>query len=281
MVFDGITSFAEEVKKKRWLSDSEWWEWEGWLKLMPFTDRPAATIDTLELLPKPIQPWRLRGLLSALAYSPFPEAEQILRSLPKRYPEFLGEYDWLRALENRGTVVAARTLLEFICQGAYANRPGGVDAWTLYRKLAGAMRADSEFRTEVYRQYERDTCCAGCQILEMAIAETADEAGVLLLVRNYARRGKTFSGALPNAIRHVAVDQRPSDDCVGATVSFSVDITCLRRELFRMIDGHVPEASLAKECLNAIDELRDEHGAPESEPRHPDIASGRPWPIVP
>ena len=63
-------------------------------------------------------------------------------------------------------------------------------------------------------------------------------------------------------------------------MSFSVDVTCLRRELFRMISGETPEASLAKECLNAIDELRDEYGAPESEPRHPDIESGQPWPIV-
>jgi hypothetical protein len=280
MILDGIRSLAEEFKKKQWFSDNEWWEWEGWLKLMPFSDKPTATIGALELLPKPIQPWRLRGLLSALAHSPCPEAEEILTSLPHKYADFLGEYDWLRALEKRGTVVAARTLLGFICEGAYANKPGGVDSWTLYRKLAGAMRMDSDFRAEVYQRYERDTCGAGCEILEMAIAEAADEVGVLLLVRNYARRGKPFPGALHTAIRQVAVAQRPSEDWVGATVSFSVDVTSLRRELFRMISGQTPEASLAKECLNAIDELRDEHGAPESEPRHPDIESGQPWPIV-
>jgi NACHT conflict system protein len=247
---------------------------------MPFSDKSTATIDALELLPKPVQPWRLRGLLSALAHSPCPEAEEILTSLPHKYADFLGEYDWLRALEKRGTVVAARTLLGFIFEGAYANKPGGVDAWTLYRKLAGAMRMDSDFRAEVYQRYERDTCGAGSEILEMAIAEAADEVGVLLLVRNYARRGKPFPGALLTAIQQVAVAQRPSEDWGGATVSFSVDVTGLRRELFRMISGQTPEASLAKECLNAIDELRDEHGAPESEPRHPDIESGQPWPIV-
>jgi len=44
--------------------------------------------------------------------------------------------------------------------------------------------------------------------------------------------------------------------------------------------GQTWEAKLAKDALNAIDELRDEYGAPESEPRHPDIESGRPWPMV-
>lgn len=47
-----------------------------------------------------------------------------------------------------------------------------------------------------------------------------------------------------------------------------------------MISGQTREASLATEALNAIDELRDEYGAPGSEPRHPDIESGRSWPMV-
>jgi hypothetical protein len=280
MVLDGIRSFGEEFKKKKWFSDNEWWEWEGWVKLLPFSDKPTAVIDALDLLPKPVQPWRLRGLLSALAHSPSPEAEEVLMSLPRKNAGFLGEYDWLGALEKRGIVVAGRTLLGFICEGAYATKPGGVDAWTLYRKLSAAMCMDSGFRAEVYQQYERDTCGAGCDVLEMAIAEAADEAGVLLLIRNYARRGKPFPGALHTALRHVAVGERPSEDWVGATVSFGVEITGLRKELFRMVSGESAESKLAKECLTAIDELRDEYGAPESEPRHPDIQSGRPWPIV-
>ena len=40
------------------------------------------------------------------------------------------------------------------------------------------------------------------------------------------------------------------------------------------------EDDRAARCLNYIDKLRDEYGAPESEPRHPDITSGRPWPIL-
>ena len=126
-----LDRWREEFKKKQWHSDNEWWEWEGWLKLMPFSDKPTATIDALELLPKPVQPWRLRGVLSALAHSPSKEAEEVLITLPRNNADFLGEYDWLRALEKRGTVVAGRTLLGFICEGAYVTKPGGVDAWTL------------------------------------------------------------------------------------------------------------------------------------------------------
>jgi hypothetical protein len=39
------------------------------------------------------------------------------------------------------------------------------------------------------------------------------------------------------------------------------------------------EAALAKRCLIAIDQLRDEHGIAEDDTRHPDVMSGRPWPL--
>jgi hypothetical protein len=271
MILDGIGLLGKQFKKKQWFSDDEWWEWDGWLKLIPFSDRPTAVIDALDLLPKPVQPWRLRGLLSALAYSPSPEAEGVLMSLPGKNADLRLEYDWLGALEKRGLLVAGPALLGLICEGAYAAKPGRIDAWTLSRKLAAAMRIDSAFRAEVYQRYEGDTCGAGCDVAEMAIAEAADEAGALLPIRNYARRGRPSPGALHTAIRRVAVGERALEDWVGATVSFSVDVSGLRKELFRMISEQTPEASLAQECLNAIDELRDEHGAPESEPRHPDI----------
>jgi len=52
----------------------------------------------------------------------------------------------------------------------------------------------------------------------------------------------------------------------------------LRKALFAMIRRPFP-AELAKACLVRIDKLRDEHGRVEFEPRHPDIETGRPWPL--
>ena len=47
-----------------------------------------------------------------------------------------------------------------------------------------------------------------------------------------------------------------------------------------MIKNDTAAAKLAEECLIAIDEFRDDYGQAESEPRHPDIDSGIPWPLV-
>ena len=279
-VLDNIKSFLEESKTKQRLSNDERWsELEGWFMLIPFTDRPYATLEALELLaPNQPQPWRLRRLLSALGYSPSAEAEELLKVLPRKDAGFLTEHDWLTALEKRGTAVAARTLFGFICEGAFAGKPGGVDAWTLSRKLAAGIRVDAGFRAEVYQRYEREPSGAGTDIIEHAISEAADADGVLVLVRNHALQGKPFSGVLNSAIRHVAVGERPSTDWTGAIEVFRVGVAQLRKQLFRMIKGDTAETSLVTACLIAIDELRDEYGPAESEPRHPDIDSGCPWP---
>jgi hypothetical protein len=282
MVLDGIRGLLEETKTKPWLlwDQNGWWEMEGWLELMPFSDRPMATLDGLELIEaNRRQPWRLRRVLAALAYAPSADAEGVLKVLPRRDAQFLGDHDWIGALERRGPIAAARTLLEFISEGAFSSVPGR-DVWWLSRKLAGAMQTDGNFRAEVYRQYELAPAGAGSELLEAAIGEAADEAGVLILVRNYAGRGKPFSGNLERAIRHAVVGERPSPDWAGASEMFGIAVPTLRKALFAMTDGDTPEARLAKECLTAIDEMRDEYGPAESETRHPDIESGRPWPVA-
>jgi hypothetical protein len=74
------------------------------------------------------------------------------------------------------------------------------------------------------------------------------------------------------------VGKRPSESWAGAYEEFGVRLTALRSRLFGMLPAGDARARLAKECLIAIDEYRDEGGRAGDEPRHPDIASGRPWP---
>jgi hypothetical protein len=158
--------------------------------------------------------------------------------------------------------------------------PGGIDTWTLSRNLAGRMYASRDFRAEVYERYEPIPPCPGGGILEQAIAEVADADGVLVLVHSYAQQGRSFDGILHSAIRHLALGERPSANWEGAMEVFSVPLPELRKTLFAMVGHGTAEARLATACLTAIDELRDYCGPPESEPRHPDIDSGRPWPLA-
>ena len=52
-----------------------------------------------------------------------------------------------------------------------------------------------------------------------------------------------------------------------------------RRSLFSLLAANDARASLAKQCLIAIEEHRDEHGRVDGEPRHPDITTGQSWPL--
>jgi hypothetical protein len=281
MVLDGIKALLEESKAKQWLlTDQNWWEWEGWLELMPFSDRPAATLDALELIePYRQHPGQLRRLLSALGYAPAAEAEEVLALLQRKDARFFSEHDWLAALDKRGTASSARLLLDLICEGAAAE-PGGRDAWTLSRRLAGAMFAHPDFRAEVYRRYDRVTPGIAKGIIEHVIAEVADADGVLVLVHAYALQGKPFDGTIHSAIRHVALGERPSANWAGANEVVSLPLPELRKRLFAMVKDAAAENRMAAACLTAIDELRDDYGPAESEPRHPDIDSGRPWPLA-
>jgi hypothetical protein len=282
MVLNCIKALQEESKTKPWLlNDQNWWEWEQWLMLIPFTDHPAATMDALGLLgPNVPEPWRLRGLLSALGYAPSTDAVEVLKTLAQKDPRFLDDHDWQRALERRGAALLARTLFEAISSGTYSLKPGGPDNWTLSRKLAAGMVVDPTFRAKIYHEYERDPAGAQGTLFEQGIAEVADKDGVLILVRGHARANKTFSGALHSAIRHVAEGQRPSASWAGTVEMFSCAVPELRKQLFAITNGGSAEARLAAECLTAIDQIRDEYGPAESEPRHPDIDSGRPWPAL-
>jgi hypothetical protein len=278
-VLDSIKTLLEEAKAKPWLLNEQHGDIDDWLELLPFSDRPDATIDGLELLePNLKQPWRLRRLLSALGYSPSPAAEHVLNQLPQKDSRFLNQYEWFAALDKRGTESAVRILLELICEGAFDKKAGGIDNRTLGRKMAGAMETYADFRAEVYKQYERLPAGPGRTILEHAISEAVDADGLLLLVRSYAEQGKPAS-YLRSAIEHVAEGRRPSADWAGATEVFSVPVPELRKRLFAMTNDDTPEAKLAAGCLTIIDGLRDEYGPAESEPRHPDIDSGRTWPL--
>ena len=112
-----------------------------------------------------------------------------------------------------------------------------------------------------------------------AIAELGDAEAVLTLVRSYAARGQAFDGLLANAIREAALGKEPAAGWSGAYELHPVPLPELRRELFAMLQSATANtAALAERCLTAIDELRDEYGSSEFEPRHPDVVSDQPWP---
>ena len=283
IVLQGIDDLLEEAKTNPWmLQEQDGWRLMHWLRLLPFTDRPAAVLEVLDRAEGfRAEPWNLRSLLSALGYAPSVEAEAVLDELAKRDDRFLSEYGWLAALTDRDTLSAARFFLDLICDTSFAERRGRRDHSDLGRKMSALIASHDQLRQDIYERFPALEDGPAKSVLEYAIAEAADAEGVLLLTRQGAVRNKRFrSTALSMALHNVLVEQTPMESS-GMQQLHSLPAPELRKGLFDMVvNGKTAEARLATECLRAIDEIRDDYGYVESEARHPDIAAGVSWPQV-
>ena len=242
--------------------------------LLPFTDRPLATLDALNIIPAEHQkPWDLGKLLSALGYSPGTDAEDILSEMARRDPAFMEGYHWQRAMLRRGTDSCLKTL-ELSCNAENSAKI------VISHELAESAEKNPDFRTELMRRYEDESYIFCHSVIEEILAKNPDTCVVLAMVKSYASRKKKFDGLLGNAIRGVALKEFKVSYSRSVFEIHSSAVPDLRRQLFGMLGGDSERTGLAEACLTMIDRLRDEYGVAKSEPRHPDIESGRPWPLV-
>lgn len=151
------------------------------------------------------------------------------------------------------------------------------DGWRWQRELGGLISEFSEVRTYVYDLLKDGPTTKQLTLLASAVAEDPGADGVLMLIDFEMKTGRSFMTW--QSIQSAVTEHVPAENWEGAYNVVPVSATELRRKLLAMTSGggkHDPAAR----CLNLIDKLRDEYGAPESEPRHPDLASERPWPIL-
>ena len=85
--------------------------------------------------------------------------------------------------------------------------------------------------------------------------------------------------SLPSALQNVLVGKRSSSSFRGMQEMYGLPAGDLRRRLFNVVlTGTSAEVSLAKSCLDKIDEIMNRYGTADSDRRHPDITTGIPWP---
>lgn len=285
VVLQGIEELLEQAKSNPWMLDEQHgWRLDAWLQLLPFTEDPGAVLPVLDGLDIRYKaPWNLRGLLSALTYSPSDQSEVVLNELAKRDQRFLHEHDWLAALTKRNTLNAARVLLDVVSNAPSPGEKRSHHDASLGRHIAPLMDSHKQFREEVYQRHRSLFEGRAKAIIGYAIAESPDTQAVLLLVRDAAALGKEFRAtALHMALHNVLVGRRPSSSWSGMQELYSLPASEPRRELFGLVvDGNAAESALASKCLTVIDQMRDDYGDVETERRHPDITRGVPWPQLP
>ena len=278
LLMEGLKDLLEAAKTQNWRLYESRGELMGWIDLFPFSDNPELVHDALALLPEQRRrPHFLGDLLKTIPQGPGAQALAMLERLAADDPAFLQQFEWLNALIKLDTEAGALAVLNHLCLG----RLSAADAFRLSSALTGSARKHKTVREAIIARYR--ALPAGNndirQILERTMDDLTDEEVFWALFDNRVDEGRSLGGVVEGAIRNLAIGRKPSQEFDGAFEEIGLPLTRLRARLFAMLPMNDLRARLAEQCLIAIEEFRDEHGRVSSEPRHPDIASGRPWPL--
>jgi hypothetical protein len=275
-VADGIAETFEAAKKEPWiLTGSDAYQLRAWLRLLPFaapvTDLPAIVRDMPEAQR---DPRLLEEMVGGLSSSPFDEAEGVIFTLAEQDPRLYQTHRWRSTALNLGTISAARRLIDLTVSGALVRSH---DGWRWQRQLASLICEFPEVRAYVYELLKDGPTSKPLALLASAVAEDPGTDGILMLIDFEIKTGRSFISW--SAIENAVTERVPAENWEGAFEIVPIPMAKLRRKLLAMTQSGGRDDPAAR-CLNIIDKLRDDYGAPETEPRHPDLASGRPWPIL-
>ena len=270
-----IAEYYERAKKQTYLlQNREAYRLYEWFRLFAFSDRPESLLDAWNTLPTQLNDrHQLENIVRPLGSIGHPHAEGTLFAIAAQNPSLYGDDTWVGAVLQLGTETALVKVLEMAdvdpkvmgAHGGYAHE----------RQLQALLAGSPALRATLLARYKKGEFRRAGGPVEMALAAAADADTLLTMVEVKGRQGITHTHYLHGAVEAVVLEHRPLGG--NSYEIHGVNAEKLRKALFATIDG--PSGELAKTCLVRIDKLRDEHGRVEFEPRHPDIGTGRPWPL--
>jgi hypothetical protein len=275
LLMGGVQNLVEAAQTQTWRLDENRGELTGWIDLFPFSDDPKKVHDALAILPERCrQPHALRGLLRTVLQGPADSALACLERLAADNPAFQQNFEWIDAVIRLDTEAAAIIILDLFCAGQITIR----NAFQLSRALAAWARRYPAIRTAMIARYRATPAGDMRTAIERAFNDSIDEDIFMTLFEAHVDDPYPPNSVL-TAIRTLAIGRKPSEEWADAFEEFGLPLTGLRARLFAMLPTNNPRARLAEQCLIAIEEHRDYYGRVNNEPRHPDIATGRPWPL--
>lgn len=276
-VADGIAETLEAAKKETWiLTQSDAYQLRDWLRLLPFATPVSDLPAIVRGMPAAQRnPRMLEEMVGGLSSSSSNDAEDVTFILAEDEPRFYQNHQWRATALRLGTVSAARRLVDLTVSGALDGK--SYDGWHWQRELGALISEFSAVRSYVYDLLKDGPATKQLSFLANAVAEDPSTDCILMLIDLEMKTGRSFMTW--QSIESAVTQHVPADNWEGAYNVVPVPAVELRRKLLA-ITGSEGNDDPAARCLDVIDKLRDEYGAPESEPRHPDLASGRPWPIL-
>ncbi len=276
IVRSGIAEVFEDAKTQSWILSHAGYQLKEWLRLLPFTNCPTETFGIVCGLPAPQRsPEFLEELLDALRVAPTDEGENVAFDLAEADPRLYNNRTWQAAILRRGSASAAKRFIDLAVRGIFDH--GMHAGWYLEQRLSNLIANDSQVRLYVYDLLKSGVTSRGLELLAKAVAESPDREGLLLLVGLEHKHGRSF--VTWRTVEAVVTHHVPIENSPNAYNVVPISSAALRKALLA-VAADFGSGSAAATCLSQIDGIRDACGAPESDPRHPDLASGRAWPMI-
>jgi hypothetical protein len=276
LVADRISETLEAARTDRSvLTQNDGSELRHLLRLLPFVSHPTEALAVVRGIPAAQrEPRFLEGMVGALADAPSGKAEEVLFKFAEEDARFYLNERWRTTALQFGTLSSACRIVDLTVSGAF-DRAG--NEWHLAQELGSLIAKHPDLRSHVYDALKDGPTTHGLAILARAVAEAPDEDGLLLLIKFEQEPKRAF--VTWQTIERLVTEHVPASDWAGAYNVVPYPAGRLRQRLLALTTDGGP-ADAAARWLRQIDTIRDEHGMPEAELRHPDLASGKPWPIM-
>lgn len=284
-LFPSADLVLQEFRKVLAENERRWWDDQtshamfSWLKVFPNTDRPMAVFDALALVPENnLSRWRIRDILPQLRLLEIETRAGMLREFALRFPDMLSEHEWFDQVQKLGF----RPAIGLLLQGIEGDLGQGFDLrkghFLLPERLAHDM-ADGDVPYLFDKLTEARSDGARALIFSLLL-QTLSVEGLMAAAQSPVGR-ETVRRLGHSGVQDMIYTKEPQSPDGTSYELRPRNASELRRKLFALTSSPDKEqAAFAVDYLTRIDNLRQEDGATEDEPRHPDIQSGRPWPRV-
>ena len=276
-VQQGISSLLERAQQDPYVLH-EPWQLGAWLRLLPFTDRPSAAIEIVRMLPERFRgaEW-LEEMMSAFPFAPGKDAEDAFFALAKLDCRLYENRAWIEAAFEYVTLSSGAALIALVDEGKLKGGSSRMSEWRLVEHLSAMIGTHKELRGQVYERLGDGAATAGSVLLARAVATHPDVDGLWALMDLEKETSQRF--ITDQTITRLVTKNVADPQWAGAYSIVQLPAIELRRKLLALVsDGGTNDA--AARYLTQIDLTRDERGAPMAEPRHPDLDSGKPWPLI-
>lgn len=280
-----VESFLQRTDQ--WMQEPDRYLLRRILAICPLVDDPAAGIAKVRdvLGRRRLGGYELREVVVALGESRSDAAAGLLRELASDEQTFQQLEDELvnaiAALDTRG---ARELLLSFVDPEV---RGLGLTRWiqredVLVARLAELASRSLDVAVRLQQLCDPDVPELNRDVLSRVMASLGTNEA---LARNLNLVDDANPSPVPRGVwdqlESAFVEQRPVGNSPNAFTLHARASNALRARLFAMAIQDPRRRKSAFMLLGRIERWRLEHGRPPGEPRHPDLASGHPWPPAP